>query len=509
MMTLRPAVRAGLVRLLAAPDAWPAADPFIFRNRLLDECSSDALPLVRLLLRAGELGFPERIRRAQREGRAWEQARAPLVLQLVEELFVQSEVAQWVVDTWAIALGVTREAPPVPVVAATPARRATTAPRGAPPPRTATVPAARGAARPGVMQVATLPAPLPATRRPMTPLPSASQVVLRSPVFWTAALLMVVAVVIAGARIRQKREGLRTPELGGAAPASGAPVVAGPPPSAVPTPGVAALTPNQLPGVGPDRRGVLAVTPATRPNMPAGPGATAIVAREVGADGIPGSPTALPRNASPAERRPDRVELRAGRVLTGRVELVRPSVIIFHEWESGLRFELPKTDIAAIVTEFGTTVRFNTEGTPANEKRLPLVKRGVGGLYVASYRPVEVRGSPECRTVFGPTMAAERVTVTHVPGADTLTMVFESGKRFATVIDGVGQFATSFAIAEGQARTSTALTTRLEGRFGSEGFDGMTHVIAFRRSATSGGDLSCYAQIATTAIRQAAGVAGR
>jgi hypothetical protein len=236
--------------------------------------------------------------------------------------------------------------------------------------------------------------------------------------------------------------------------------------------------------------------------MPAGPGATAIVSREVGADGIPGSPTALPRTGTvAAERKPDRVELRAGRVLTGRVELVRPSVIIFQEWESGLRFELAKSDIASITTEFGTTVRFSAEGTPANEKRTPLVKQGVGGEYLASYRIASVSGSAECRTIWPTQPAPERVEVRHVPGADTLTMIFASGKRFATVIDGVGQFATSFAIAEGQARTATALTTRLEGRFGTQGFDAMTHVIAFRRAA-GGGDLSCYAQLQTVAVKQ-------
>jgi hypothetical protein len=37
-----------------------------------------------------------------------------------------------------------------------------------------------------------------------------------------------------------------------------------------------------------------------------------------------------------------------------------------------------------------------------------------------------------------------------------------------------------------------------------QGFDAITHVIAFRRAA-SGGDLSCYAQIGTTGARVAGG----
>lgn len=513
MLTLRPAVRAGLRRLLAAPGAWPPADPFIFQNLLLDECSSDARPLVRLVLRAGEIGVPERIRVATARAQPWETARAPLVLALVEELFVQPEVAQWVIDTWAIALGVTAAlpAPMVPTPAPAPRRTGSSA---APPRARAVVPVATRPPVRAAIPLTPLAGPVAgATRRPPVGPTSPGQMVAKSPVVWgtiAIAFLVMTAITIRVA-MRGDRGAAGAARIDGPSGVvvAGARSAAPPEPPPATTPGVGALTPNELPGVGAGRRSVLAVTPATRPNMPAGPGATAIVAREVGADGIPGSPTAIPRNASPAERRPDRVELRAGRVLTGRVELVRPSVIIFQEWESGLRFELAKSDIAQIVTEFGTTVKFTAEGTPANEKRLPLVKRGVGGTYVASYRPLDVRGSPECRTVFGASMATERVTVTHVPGADTLTMAFESGKRFATVIDGVGQFATSFAIADGQARTSTALTTRLEGRFGSEGFDGTTHIIAFRRSATSGGDLSCYAQIATTAVKQVAGTLAR
>jgi hypothetical protein len=513
MMTLRPAVRAGLRRLVATPGAWPPADPFIFQNLLLDECSSDARPLVRLVLRAGEIGVPERIRAATSRGQPWEAARAPLVLALVEELFVQSEVAQWVVDTWAIALGVTAALPAPPVASPPVAPRRPAAPATTPRPR-AVVPVATRPPVRAAIPLQPLSGPVAgATRRPPAGPTSPGQMVARSPVVWGTVLLAFLAMTAIALRIatRDGRDARVTARIDGPSGVvvAGARAAAPPPVSAAATPGVGALTPRELPGVGEGRRSVLAVTPATRPDMPAGPGATAIVAREVGADGIPGSPTALPRNASAAERRPDRVELRTGRVLTGRVELVRASVIIFQEWESGLRFELAKGDIAQIVTEFGTTVKFTPEGMPANEKRLPLVKRGVGGTYVASYRPLDVRGSPECRAVFGPNMAAERVTVTHIPGADTLTMAFESGKRFATVIDGVGQFATSFAIAEGQARTSTALTTRLEGRFGAEGFDGVTHIIAFRRSATSGGDLSCYAQIATTGVKQLAGVPGR
>ncbi len=513
MLTLRPAVRAGLRRLVAQPGAWPPADPFIFQNLLLDECSSDARPLVRLVLRAGEIGIPDRIARARQGATPWEQARAPMVLALVEELFVQSEVAQWVVDTWAIALGAVAEQRPAP--APPPAPR-----RAAPPPPRPRAPVPVPATRPMRPAVQVLPTPpAPARSRPPMAGSASAPSILRNPVIWGA---LVLAFTVMGAvawnvaqRPRDTRGGIdpNSPSgamLGAAAAAPSAPAAAAPPgvqgapdrpPATASSQGVASLTPSALPGPGADLRRVQTVNPATRPNMPAGPGATAIVAREVGADGIPGSPTALPRNASPAERKPDRVELRAGRVLTGRVELVRPSVIIFQEWESGLRFELAKSDIASITTEFGTTVRFSAEGTPANERRVPLVRQGVGGEYLASYRITSISGSTECRTIWPTQPAAERVQVTHTPGADTLTMVFASGKRFATVIDGVGQFATSFAIAEGQARTATALTTRLEGRFGSQGFDGTTHVIAFRRAA-GGGDLSCYAQIQTVAIKQ-------
>jgi len=104
------------------------------RNRLLDETGSDFRPLVDLLIDLGHTARPalERIAHTPLSAPAWDTARAPIVHQIVSTKYLQPDVARWVVDVWARALGVS----PVPTlcepVAAPEVRSAEMAPYAAP-----------------------------------------------------------------------------------------------------------------------------------------------------------------------------------------------------------------------------------------------------------------------------------------------------------------------------------------------------------------------------------------
>jgi len=92
----------------------------------------------------------------------------------------------------------------------------------------------------------------------------------------------------------------------------------------------------------------------------------------------------------------------------------------------------------------------------------------------------------------------DRAVVKHVPGADTLTVFFDGGDNFPSNIDAEGYFASTFRIVRDQARTSTALTTRLTGQFRPDGILALQVSIVFFRRMREGQDLTCSVNIQAT-----------
>ena len=229
------------------------------------------------------------------------------------------------------------------------------------------------------------------------------------------------------------------------------------------------------------------------------PGAAAARAAAGGADGF------------------DRLRLRDGRVMRGRVELVRVAAVVFRDADTGLRYEYPKADVDVVVTEFGSTVRFSpgdarpaaaasparAGATPAERAAALLVRHGVGGRYLVRFSVESVNGSPECRRGWSAAPPPDWARVTHVPGADTLAVTFEGGSTFASVIDEQAQFASTFVIVPDQAYSGSALTTRLSGRFAAGGFDAAVNLVGYRR-VREGRDVACH-----TVLRAVGRLAGR
>ena len=544
MLDVRFAVRDGLRQLLESdPDAWPGPTPLVFRGRLLDLVGSDARPLVILLASVAEQGVVSRLRSARDAGTPWTQARGPLVVSLTDEAFLRRDMAQWAVETWAHALGlarideltpgVGRPLPPPPVVASPVLR--TGGPSGAPGTAAAASAAAIAARARPVATAAPraapgrpyVPANAPAGYRPPRPAvgplgtrPSGGglspRVVQRSLVGVAAGVAVAIAVfMVAGPRRSLSSEPVAA-AMRDAAPA--APVVVERP--AAPAVGTATpATPTARARV-PDATALgVPVMPQALPGVTAGalPASAADSARLVivrpplrapVAQSAPTPPVIAPgryATAGPAPERPglglrnvgtgnlDRVVKRNGDVVVGRVEVVRASEVQFLEAESRLRYAIPKREIREIITEFGNRVRFDTDAAaaPVAVAMGPLVRRGVGGTYDVAYRVASVTGSPECRGLWQKPPADDAFIVVHVPGADTLSLRADHGGTFSAVLDAAANFATSLLPQTEASVGSSAITSRMNGRFTSDGFTGEVSIIGYRRQPT-GRDISCY-----------------
>ena len=279
-------------------------------------------------------------------------------------------------------------------------------------------------------------------------------------------------------------------------------------PSGAGTPGVPSITRNALPGAGSDSSRMLLVEPAKRAS-----GAS-----------LPAAATALlPTRTDPQPY--DEVQLTDGTRMTGRVDIVRAGTIIFRDMRTGLRNEINKDNIEQIITEFGTSVRFHAptlssnapapnapapstrgrreKGVLAPAKATGIRATGVAGRYRIRYAAATANGSPECTSVWKrPPETEDLATVSHIPGADTLVVAFDGGDNFPSIIDKDGFFASTPRIMPDQARTSTALVTRLSGRFLSDGSLSLTVSIVFYRRMKVGADLACTVYVNAKGARE-------
>lgn len=243
-----------------------------------------------------------------------------------------------------------------------------------------------------------------------------------------------------------------------------------------------------VPIVAPEKPGVPAITRALLPTA-ADTARLMIVqpARRAAGDARP-----LPGAGARAPLTFDELRLRNGTVMRGRVDVVQAGSVLFRDLKSGLRYEVRKDDIDEIISEFGTPVRFRAAGARATGAAAAVRTKGVGGRYRIRYAAASAVGSPECVQVWTKAPNAEDLAlVTHKPGADTLSVAFEGGDVFPSNIDAEGWFASTFRIVPDQARTMTALTTRLNGQFTASGAVQFSVNIVFFRRMRTGGDVTC------------------
>lgn len=270
--------------------------------------------------------------------------------------------------------------------------------------------------------------------------------------------------------------------------------------------------------------GVPSITPSTMARTQANRGSVMYVEPARRADG-----TTRPMiTASPGLAVPlDEARMVDGSVMRGRVEVIRAGTVIFRDVTTGLRHEISKDVLSEIITEFGTSVRFNggarTSGVGAADVRaitsVPIAgmvapsrpaaretgvrARGVAGRYLITYAGARAVGSSECTRVWqrAPN-AVDQATVVHSAGADTATILFEGGDSFPSNIDGEGRFASTFRIVPDQARSSTALTTRVSGQFLPDGTLAMQVNIVYFQRMRVGADVTCNVTVDARGVRQ-------
>ena len=214
-----------------------------------------------------------------------------------------------------------------------------------------------------------------------------------------------------------------------------------------------------------------------------------------------GSRPAVAPNATPRLTY-DELHFADGTTARGQVEIVRAGAVIFRDSKTGLRIEHRQDDIDKVITEFGTVVRFRGERAarpaptadasgPRRRAAAPpernMRSTGVGGSYRVRYATASAVGSDECTQIWTrPPNAEDVAEVRHRAGDDTLSVAFKGGDVFPSNIDPDGYFASSFRIVPDQARTMTALTTRLHGRFTADGGLALTvNIVYYRRLRNS------------------------
>ena len=217
-----------------------------------------------------------------------------------------------------------------------------------------------------------------------------------------------------------------------------------------------------------------------------------------------GDPRAVSRSAGRPMMTFDELRLRNGQVLRGRVDVVQAGSVLFRDQKNGLRYEIRKDDIDEIISEFGVPVRFRAAGAPSLINGEDAVRtEGVAGRFRLRYEAARAVGSRECVEVWAKAPNAEDIAVVrHRPGDDTLSVAFVGGDVFPSNMDAEGWFASTFRIVPDQARTMTALTTRLNGRFTPTGGLQLTVSIVYFRRMRTGGDVTCNVTVNATGRRE-------
>jgi hypothetical protein len=559
---MRNALRA-LVQ--ADPEHWHAPSLTVFRNRLLDETGSDARPLAELLMEALQRGWRERMPRERVDPSRWDALSAPFVMQWSAERFVQPDMAQWATECWALAFGVIapEQLRIVPPAAPTPPRAASNAVStsanatrgGRPAPRGTARPTTPGGPvrRPPVASGTSRSRYVPSTYAGMTqPSPrlvwSFAGAAIFSYVFFIGRMYVSVrenkrleaAAAVANTTIAADSNVAGVVDSATRVPPTSAPVsVPNTSPMIAPS-AVAADSPASAPSSAPTAAALgyrtVVAAPSTTSEPP--PSEPLVNGRSPGVPSVTrslldqrvadprrmlyveparraqGNSRPVPTAAAPASLAFDEIVLNNGTTMRGRVEIVRSGTVIFRDMRTGLRHEIRKDSVDRIITEYGAPVRFRVaDASNAASSAKPAAAskgrgesgpraRGVAGAYAIRYGAAVAVGSPECTDVWRRSPnSTDRATVRHMPGADTLRVDFEGGDTFLSNMDDVGYFASTFRIVPDQARSSTALTTRLTGQFKTDGSLNLQVIIVFFRRMREGRDVTCTVTVNATGTR--------
>jgi hypothetical protein len=535
MLDSKERMQDALCRVVRAQrPTWDDAASVRFRNRLLDETGSASRPLAELLIEAIRRGLPEQLPTTAVARAQWDAVASTFALQWAAERFVATDMARWATESWGKAFDLINEAPPpAPFVPTASGASESSSVHERTAPASAPTGNAMGQRTPvpnrvGVYAGKTVPAPTPSpvsaprvaystavrpapsgarsfsrgTSRGLShgaqrsaatsfPLSAASRRRLRWAIGAAGALYLLVLARIAWSIKTRPRPSQLVTQIDTTVPTSAVGAVR----QRTGNAGVPSLTLNALPRDGADAARMVLVEPARRAT--GNPRPLAPTARTV---------------SSKSANRFDEIQLTNGNRMQGRVDIVRAGDVVFLDRRTGLRYEVRKDSIEQIVTEFGNLVRFR--GTTANAPRsasaaptvgsappnaalgVDLRARGVRGRYLVRYGDAVATGSAACTRIWSATpQTSDWAVVQHLPNADTLSIDFEAGDRFPSVMNRDGAFASSMRPTPDQARTSTALTTRLSGKFQPNGVMALTvNIVLFRRMRT-GSDISCAIEI--------------
>lgn len=539
----RVRMRDALRSLIAeTPDTWAQPSMFVLRNRLLDQTGSDARPLAEFLLEAWQRGWGDRLGAGAIDSAHFDALVSPFVLQWSAERFVQPEMARWAVESWAYALGrideqqlriappPEREAPkrepprPEPQKVEPSARTAATAHRARAVTVTtaATKAVAAPRAKPRAARAKAPGNPVAFTNATGAAYNRYSRMARSSVPTWipkalfgtivTMSLALVVRVALGGPPPRPGAAARSAPVASAASVPSSvrADSQSAPPPSDTSRVDnvnsesrlVSLALTGGVPIIAPERPGVPSITQGL---LSVGANTTRMRFVQPARRAAGGSRPAVAPNATPRLTY-DELHFADGTTARGQVEIVRAGTVIFRDSRTGLRIEHRQDDIDKVITEFGTVVRFRGERAarpaptasstgPKRRAAAPAERNmrstGVGGSYRVRYATASAVGSDECTQIWTrPPNAEDVAEVRHRAGDDTLSVAFKGGDVFPSNIDPDGYFASSFRIVPDQARTMTALTTRLHGRFTADGGLALTvNIVYYRR--LRGSEVTC------------------
>jgi hypothetical protein len=420
---LRAALAAELRRLVRTPGVWPPADRRQFRNLLLDATTSDAMPLVELLLRVHDDGMLAALPSRTAGRAAWESAAARMTSDLQTLRFVEPGVARFVADAWANALG------PDAVASARAA-----SPRPAAPPRAV---APRSSAPPPRAPTAAPPAP-----------PSAASIKAYRQTNTVMIGMAVVFTVLIALAFRQTTQRAAQPSPVASTPTTPAPVRE------------PAYMDVQVPSVARNR-----TPPAPQP-QPAAVRDSVVAAAQ---DSLATAPRAAIAIAPAAVRTTDDIVLISGRVFEGRVVSVRQQGIVVKDADTGLDFEIAKSEIDRIVTHDRRVMRFGADNVPVIGESDDRTPQSLAGRYRLRYSERWGTEQRDCGAMAARFAPGTELVLRHLRGAPMMKMEFVGGQEFNASVRADGLFESGSDIAPVRGPGGSFVSTRVSGRVSRRG----------------------------------------
>jgi hypothetical protein len=403
---------------------WPITDRRRFRNLLLDAVSSDAMPLVELLLRAHDDGLVRALPAPSAPRAMWDAAAARMSNDLQSHRFVEAGVARFVAEAWVGALGPAPEPP---------ARSASVRTAAAPAMRTPVRSAAAGSGVRGALSASQASSAASIARYRRT----------------NAIVGVIVAVLMVALIIAFRATGRKTA-----------------PPARLVTVSMPVLEPAPQ-DVSPDGLADSVRRAQERQRMTAPVGDTTS-SRDSASRRTGSARSAVPIARSPA-RLSDDIVLKAGRILEGQVLSVKQFTVMIKDRESGLDFEIPKADIEKVIQRDGTVMRFGDDNVPLLGDDRELTPMSHAGTYRVQYAQrwgALETGCEDLAETFAP---GSEMVVHHLRGAPMLKLDFIGGQGFNAAVRSDGLFESTIVESTAQGPRGAVVRTRLSGRISRDG----------------------------------------